>query len=89
MEASVIFLLRWRGHIIEETNNWVQDYLNLFNCFIQPGVSFENLKALNFSILKSEKTSRKKIFFDLPINMVTEEMGDDPEVVTVTKKAED
>lgn len=58
MEASITFLLRWRGIIVEDNKEWVPQYLKLFNIYIEPGVSFEDLSKVNFDILKSEKTSR-------------------------------
>ena len=86
MEASVDFLLRWRGIVATDNNQWVHGYLSMFHSYIQPGVTFGELNALNFSILKSEKTSRAKIRCELPQNMLADDSDDDPEVVMVTGK---
>ena len=86
MEASVDFLLRWRGIVVTDNNQWVHNYLRMFHTYVQLGVTFGDLKALNFSILKSEKTSRAKTCCELPQNMISDDSDDDPEVVMVTRK---
>ena len=86
MEANVNFLLRWRGVIAKDNNKWMRNYLDFFNTYIQPGISFEDPNALNFGILKSEKTSRTKVFYDLPLNMMVDDSDEDPEVIMVTRK---
>ena len=86
MVASVEFLLCWRGIIASDNIEWVQSYLKMFHTFIQLGVSFGDLNALKFSILKLEKTSREKACFPLPQNMVLDDSDDDLEVVMVTQK---
>ena len=86
MEASVNFLLRWKGVIAEDNSEWVRKYLDLYNTYIQPGISFEDLNALKFGILKSEKTSRKKTRCELPLNMPMDDSDEDLEVIMVTRK---
>ena len=86
MEASITFLLRWRRIIAEDNNEWVHYYLKLFNVYIEPGVSFEDLSKINFDILKSEKMSRVAIRIELPTSMVTDGPEEEPEVLMVTRK---
>lgn len=86
MEASITFLLRWRGIIVEDNKEWVPQYLKLFNVYIEPGVSFEDLSKVNFDILKSEKTSRVTLRIELPANMVSEDPEEEPEVLMITRK---
>ena len=86
MVASIEFLLHWRGIIALENKDWVLNYLQLFHTYIQSGVSFEDLNTLNFSILKSEKTSREKSRLPLPQNMILDDSDEDPEVIMVTRK---
>ena len=71
---------------MEGNNEWVLDYLKLFNSYVQPGVSFGNLNTLNFCILKSEKTSRAKARFEIPSIIGMDEANKDLEVVMVTLK---
>ena len=86
MEASITFLLRWRGIIVEDNKEWVPQYLKLFNVYFEPGVSFEALSKVNFDILKYEKTSRVTLRIELPANMVSEDPEEEPEVLMITRK---
>ena len=51
----------------EEDREWLSNYLNAFNSYIQPRVVFDNLDALKFCTPNSKKTSRVK--FDFRIQM--------------------
>ena len=53
---------------------------------MQPGVGFDNLNALDFYILKSEKTSRAKAHLELAPFIGMDEADEALEVVMVTWK---
>ena len=52
----------------EENREWLSNYLNSFNAYIQPGVIFDDLEALKFCTPNLEKTSRVKFDFEFPPN---------------------
>ena len=72
MEVSLHFLLRWHGMIADESNEWILNYPHMFNAYIQPGVTFENLDDLNFCTPNPEKPSRAKVDFEFPTNYYVE-----------------
>ena len=74
------------GIIEEDTNEWLLRYLALFNAFIKPGVKFDDLNALEFSILNIEKSNRRKLSYKLPHNVETGDSNDIPEVIMVSWK---
>ena len=55
----------------------------MFNAYIQPSVTFDNLDALNFCTLNVEKTSRSKVDFEFPPNYYVEQPNDILEVTMV------
>lgn len=86
MEANLHFLLHWRGIIVDESKAQLLNYLHMFNAYIQPGVTFENLDTLNFCTLNVEKTNRAKVDFEFPPNYYVEQPNDIPEVIMVYQK---
>lgn len=83
MEANMQFLLHWRGIIANDGRDWLTNYLHMFNAYIQPSVTFDNLDALNFYTLNAEKTSRAKANFEFPPNYSVEQPNYIPEVIMV------
>ena len=86
MEASLNFLLRWRGIIMEDNRAWLTNYLRLFNAHIQEGVTFENLEDLDFSTPNAERTSKRKLVYEFPPNYQIEEFSDIMDVIMVLWK---
>lgn len=83
MEASLHFLLRWRGIIIEENKDWLLSYLHRFNAYVKPGVSFDNLEDLVFITPNTEKSSREKHDYIFPPNYQVEHPNDMADVIMV------
>lgn len=88
MEASFIFLLRWRGIIDEDNTDWLINYLHLFKTHIQVGVTFENLNNLEFSTPNVERTSEKKLVHEFPPNYQIENFNDIMDVIMVLWREE-
>ena len=86
MEASLNFMLRWRGIIAEENKEWLTNYLRLFKAHIQEGVTFENLDDLEFSTPNAERTSKRKLVYEFPPNYQIEEFSDIMDVIMVLWK---
>ena len=86
MEASITFLLYWRGIVVEANKDWLTDYLNIFHAYIHSRVSFENLDALIFYTPNVDKTSRLKTNFELRRNFQFENPIDISNVVMVFTK---
>ena len=86
IEASIQLLLRWRKILVDESKEWLTSYLMMFNAFIKLGVNFEDLNALEFSILNFKKTSKMKLSFELPPNVSEDNSKEVPEVIMVTWK---
>lgn len=84
MKASLNFLLRWRGIIQENNTIWLSEYLRLNNAYIQTGVTFENLNAVDFSTPNAERTSRRKTTFVFPPNYQVENYNDITNVIIVS-----
>ena len=70
----------------DEGKEWLTNYLNLFNTYIQLGVVFDDLDALEFCTPNSEKMSRAKFNFEFPPNFIIEKPNDIPEVIMVSWK---
>ena len=68
MEASIQFLLQWRGIVEDVSNDWLINYLNIFKDYIHPRVVLDNLEALNFCTPNTEKSSKEKNAFKFPPN---------------------
>ena len=86
MEANINFLL-WRWNIIvEENKDWIINYLQMFNAYVQPGVIFDNLNALFFNTLNSKKTSKAKANYELPPNVTKDDFNGIPEVIMASWK---
>jgi hypothetical protein len=43
MEASVNFLLRWRGIIEDPSKSWLTDFLHIFEAYIEIDHNFDAL----------------------------------------------
>ena len=86
IEASLNFILRWRGIIVEENTEWLTNYLRLFKAHIQEGVSFANLNDLEFSTPNAERTSKRKLVYEFPPNYQIEEFSDIMDVILVLWK---
>lgn len=86
MEASVNFLLDWRGIRVEENLEWVVKYIKMFKAYVSPGVVFNNLNTLEFCILNAEKLSRLRVDYVLPPNMVMNDPDSILEVIMVSWK---
>ena len=87
--GSVKFLLCWRRITGEGNNEWVTNYLKLFNVYVQSGVVFDDLSALEFCTINLEKTSRTKVTFKLPPYLAMDESDDVPEVIMVLWKKQE
>ena len=59
MEASINFLLRWRGIMVDPDVAWLSNYLNIFKCYIELGTNLNNLEDLDFCMPNLEKTSKE------------------------------
>ena len=68
MEASIQFLLWWRGIVEDDNKEWLMNYLNVFKAYIHHGVVLDNIEALKFCTLNIEKSSREKYEFEFPPN---------------------
>ena len=86
MQASVNFLLGWRGIRAEENLEWVVKYIQMFNAYVSPGVVFNDLNNLEFCTLNAEKSSRLRTDYMLPPNLVMEDFDYVPEVIMVSWK---
>lgn len=83
MEANIQFLLQWRGIIEDYSKDWLRNYLNISNAYIQPGVSLDNSEALNFCTPNTEKSSREKKEFELPPFFQPKKYNDISEIIMV------
>ena len=86
MEASLNFLLRWRGIMMENNTTWLTNFLRLFKAHIQEGVTFENLDDLDFSTPNAERTSKRKLVYEIPPNYQIEDDNDIMDVIMVLWK---
>ena len=86
MEASLNFMLYWRGIIAEENKEWLTNYLQLFRAHIQERVMFKNLDNLEFSTPNAEQTSKRKMVYEFPQNYQIEEFSDIMDVIMVLWK---
>ena len=86
MEASVNFLLCWRGIRAKDNLDWVVKYINMFKSYVSPGVVFNDLNDLEFCILNAEKSSKLRVDYVLPPNLVMDDADSIPEVIMVTRK---
>ncbi len=68
MEASIKFFLWWRGIIEDNRKDFLMNYLNIFKAYIHLGVVLDNIEALNFYTLKTEKSSKEKYEFEFLSN---------------------
>ena len=83
MEASIHFLLRWRRIFEDEGREWLTNYLHSFNAYMQPGVNFDDLDALEFDMPNSKKTNKAKFNFAFPPNFFVKKPNDILEVIIV------
>lgn len=86
MEASIEFLLHWRGIRKAKNLEWVVKYIRMFNSYVHPGVVYNDLNSLNFCILNAEKTSKIKTDYVLPPNVVFDDPDSVPGLLMVTWK---
>ena len=86
MEASVNFLLRWRGIRVEDNLDWAVNYINMFQNYVSPDVVFNNLNNLEFCILNAEKSSKLRTDYVFPPNLVMDNEDSVPKVIMVTRK---
>ena len=66
--------------------DWLINYLHLFNAYIQPRVTFENLDDLDFNTPNVERTSKRKFIFEFPPNYQVEQFSDITDVIMVLWK---
>ena len=58
MEASIHFLLRWRGIIEDLGGDWLLNYLYAFNAYIHLDVDLSNLENVKFFLPNYDKSSK-------------------------------
>ena len=69
-----------------EGKDWIINYLTMFNTYVHPGVVFDDLNALVFCTLNSEKTRKEKVNFELPPNATEDDSNEIPKVIIVSWK---
>ena len=86
MEASINFLLRWRGILDNLGKDWLQDYLNIFKSYVEPGTNLDKLEILDFCIPNLEETSKERNSFVFPPNFQSNNPNEIVEIIMVFRK---
>ena len=68
MEASINFLLRWRGIRVDSNIAWLSNYLNIFNSYIEPATNLNNWVDLDFCMPNLEKIRKERNSLVFPLN---------------------
>lgn len=90
MEASITFLFHWRGIITNQDKDWLLHYLCIFYAYIEPGVDFDDLNKLVFSLPNLLKYSKQKMACVLaPGSMVVDLEEVDNLIMIYWKEEED
>ena len=88
MKASINFLLRWRGIRVDSNIEWLSNYLNIFNSYIELGTDLINWVNLDFRLPNFEKTSKEKNSFVFPPNIQLDDSNEISKVIMVFKNPE-
>lgn len=88
MEASINFLLRWRGVRDDQDCEWLLNYLNIFNSYIEPGTDLNDWVNLEFCLPNFEKSSKERTSLVFPPNFHFEDSHEISKVIMVSKKLE-
>lgn len=59
MEASVNFLLRWRGIIVDPSKTWLIDFLHIFEAYTEIDNNFDDLDKMEFILPNFIRSSRE------------------------------
>ena len=59
MEASINFLLRWRGILEDPKKDWLSNFLQAFEAYIEPNINFDDLGKLEFILPNFIKSNRE------------------------------
>ena len=68
MEASIHFLLCWRGISEDNSKDWLLNYLTSTRAYIEPGSDFDNLPSLSFCTPNLDKSSKVRSTYVFPPN---------------------
>ena len=86
MEASINFLLRWRGILDDPGKAWLQAYLNILKSYVEPGIDLDDLEVLEFCIPNLEKTSKERNSFVFPPNFHSNNPNEIAEIIMIFRK---
>ena len=65
MEASLNFLLRWRGIRMDSDFEWLSNYLSIFQAYIELGTDISNWVNLDICLPNFEKSSKEYSMFNI------------------------
>ena len=67
-----------------DTNvEWLKNYLNIFNAYIEPSIDLDNLVELDFSMPNFDKSSKEQNSLVFPPNFQSGDPNDIIEIIMV------